>query len=125
MDEQKKYEVIKALAYHPDGNKDRAAMTLDCSKRHVNRMLKAYKEQGRAFFIHGNRGRQPSTTIPEATRNAVVSLYRTKYYDANFHIIPNCWQPMRTSISLLLLLQRYWKATASSPQRLQKPRKNA
>lgn len=59
-------------------------MTLDCSKRHVNRMLKAYKEQGRAFFIHGNRGRQPSTTIPEATRNAVVSLYRTKYYDANF-----------------------------------------
>ena len=84
MDEQKKYEVIKALADHPDGNKDRAAMTLDCSKRHVNRMLKAYKEQGRAFFIHGNRGRQPSTTIPEATRNAVVSLYRTKYYDANF-----------------------------------------
>ena len=84
MDEQKKYEVIKALADHPDGNKDRAAMTLDCSKRHVNRMLKAYKEQGRAFFIHGNRGRQPSTTIPEATRNAVVSLYRTKYCDANF-----------------------------------------
>ena len=72
MDEQKKYEVIKALADHPDGNKDRAAMTLDCSKRHVNRMLKAYKEQGRAFFIHGNRGRQPSTTMPEATRNAVV-----------------------------------------------------
>ena len=56
MDEQKKYEVIKALADHPDGNKDRAAMTLDCSKRHVNRMLKGYKEQGRAFFIHGNRG---------------------------------------------------------------------
>ena len=84
MDEQKKYEVIKALADHPDGNKDRAAMTLDCSKRHVNRMLKGYKEQGRAFFIHGNRGRQPSTTIPEATRNAVVSLYRTKYYGANF-----------------------------------------
>ena len=84
MDEQKKYEVIKALADHPDGNKDRAAMTLDCSKRHVNRMLKGYKEQGRAFFIHGNRGRQPSTTIPEATRNAVVSLYRTKYCDANF-----------------------------------------
>lgn len=84
MDEQKKYEIIKTLADHPDGNKDRAAMTLGCSKRHINRMLKGYREQGRAFFIHGNKGRQPSTTIPEATRNAVASLYRTKYCDANF-----------------------------------------
>ena len=125
MDEQKKYEVIKALADHPDGNKDRAAMTLDCSKRHVNRMLKAYKEQGRAFFIHGNRGRQPSTTIPEATRNAVVSLYRTKYCDANFQHYSELLATHENIHSLLLLLQRYWKATASSPQRLQKPRKNA
>lgn len=84
MDEQKKYEVIKSLADHPHGNKDRAALILGCTKRHINRMLKGYREQGRAFFIHGNKGRQPSSTIPEATRNAVVDLYRTKYYDANF-----------------------------------------
>ena len=84
MDEQKKYEVIKSLADHPHGNKDRAALTLGCTKRHINRMLKGYREQGRAFFIHGNKGRQPSSTIPEATRNTVVDLYRTKYYDANF-----------------------------------------
>ena len=31
MDEQKKYEVIKSLADHPDGNKDRAALTLGCT----------------------------------------------------------------------------------------------
>ena len=40
MDEQKKYEVIKALADHPHPNKQRAAITLDCTVRHVNRMLK-------------------------------------------------------------------------------------
>ena len=84
MDEQKKYEVIKALADHPNGNKNRAALALGCTKRHINRMLKGYKEHGKDFFIHGNRGRQPSSTIPEDTRNAVIDLYLTKYHDANF-----------------------------------------
>ena len=84
MDEQKKYEVIKALAYHPNGNKDRAALTLGCTKRHINRMLAGYRREGKAFFVHGNRGRKPATTIPEETRNTVVDLYRNKYYQANF-----------------------------------------
>ena len=84
MDEQKKYEVIKALADHPHPNKQRAAITLDCTVRHVNRMLKGYREQGKAYFIHGNRGRKPANTIPDETRRLVVDLYRTKYYDANF-----------------------------------------
>lgn len=84
MDEQKKYEVIKSLADHPDGNKDRAALTLGCTKRHINRMLAGYRKEGKAFFIHGNKGRKPSTSIPDETRNVIIDLYRTKYYDANF-----------------------------------------
>ena len=84
MDAQKKYEVIKALADHPNGNKDRAALTLGCTKRHINRMLAGYRREGKAFFVHGNRGRKPATTIPEETRNTVVDLYRNKYYQANF-----------------------------------------
>lgn len=84
MDEQKKYEVIKALADHPNGNKGRAALTLGCTKRHINRMLAGYRREGKAFFVHGNRGRKPATTIPEETRNTVVDLYRNKYYQANF-----------------------------------------
>ena len=84
MDEQKKYEVIKALADHPNGNKDRAALTLGCTKCHINRMLAGYRREGKAFFVHGNRGRKPATTIPEETRNTVVDLYRNKYYQANF-----------------------------------------
>ena len=84
MDEQKKYEVIKALADHPNGNKDRAALTPGCTKRHINRMLAGYRREGKAFFVHGNRGRKPATTIPEETRNTVVDLYRNKYYQANF-----------------------------------------
>ena len=84
MDEQKKYEVIKSLADHPDGNKGRAALTLGCTKRHINRMLAGYKKYGKEFFVHGNKGRKPATTIPDETRRSIVDLYRTKYYDANF-----------------------------------------
>ena len=84
MDEQKKYEVIKSLSDHSNSNKQRAAMTLGCTVRHINRMLKGYSEQGKAYFIHGNRGRKPANTIPDETRELVVDLYRTKYYNANF-----------------------------------------
>ncbi len=83
MDKQKKYEVIKKLM-DTSGNKDRAALTLGISKRQVNRLIAAYRERGKAAFIHGNRGRKPAITTPDEIRTAVVDLYRTKYYEANF-----------------------------------------
>lgn len=84
MDEQKKYDIIKSLTEHPKGNKDRAALELGCTKRHINRMLAGYKAHGKAFFSHGNKGRKPAAAIPAHIRMAVIDLYRTKYYDANF-----------------------------------------
>jgi len=85
MDEQRKYEVIKGLVDHPDtANKDRAALILGCTKRHINRMIQGYAKDGKAFFIHGNRGKKPATTICPDVRSQVLDLYRTKYYEANF-----------------------------------------
>lgn len=85
MDEQLKYEVIKGLADHPDtGNKDRAALKLGCTRRHINRMLAGYRKEGKSFFVHGNKGRKPATTISDDIRHRIVDLYRTRYYEANF-----------------------------------------
>lgn len=84
MEEQKKYEVIKGLTDHPGSSKERAALTLGCSLRHINRMLTGYKESGKEYFVHGNRGRQPANTIPDEARRSVIALYHEKYYDANF-----------------------------------------
>ncbi|WP_373730121.1 ISNCY family transposase [Bacteroides heparinolyticus] len=85
MDEQQKYEVIKALVDHPDtGNKDRAALKLGYTKRHINRMIAGYRTEGKAFFVHGNKGRKPATTIADNVRQRITDLYRTKYYEANF-----------------------------------------
>ncbi len=83
MDEQRKYEVIKRLV-DESGNKDRAAMTLGITRRQVNRLISTYKKEGKAAFVHGNRGRKPSRATPESIKKDVLDLYRTKYYDANF-----------------------------------------
>ena len=83
MDEQKKYDVIKHLV-DENGNKDRAAMTLGITRRQVNRLIRAYGQRGKAAFSHGNKGRRPATVVPQETRQAVLDLYRTKYYGANF-----------------------------------------
>lgn len=82
MDENQKYEFIKKLV-DTNGNKKTAALKIGCSDRHVNRLIKGYKEEGKAFFIHGNRGRKPAITIPEEKKQMILDMYRTKYYDCN------------------------------------------
>lgn len=83
MEEMTKYSVIKKLV-ETDGNKQRAATTLNCTVRHVNRMINGYKEFGKEFFVHGNKGRRPIHSLDDSTKKMIVDLYRTKYYDANF-----------------------------------------
>ena len=83
MNEEFRYQIIKKLI-ETDGNKKAAALRLDCSVRHVNRMINGYRSNGKEFFVHGNRGRKPIHSISDETRNTIIDLYKTKYYGANF-----------------------------------------
>lgn len=83
MTEEDKYVTIKKLV-ETEGNKQRAAIHLGCTVRHINRMIKGYKEKGKEFFVHGNRGRRPAHTKDDKTRQNILDLYRTKYEEANF-----------------------------------------
>ena len=83
MTEENKYLIIKKLV-ETNGNKKRAAITIGCTVRHVNRMILGYKKEGKSFFIHGNKGRKPAHSIDDKTRQQILDLYRTKYWDANF-----------------------------------------
>ena len=84
MNEQFKYETIKYLVDHPDASKQRASLKLHCTVRHVNRMIAGYLREGKAFFVHGNRGRKPAHALSVDTKKAVVNLYLSKYQNANF-----------------------------------------
>ncbi|MBU3161857.1 transposase, partial [Clostridium frigoris] len=82
MNENAKYETIKKLV-DSNGNKQRAAIELNCTVRHINRMIIGYKKKGKNFFIHGNRGLKPAHTLPDIIRQTIVSLYCTKYENTN------------------------------------------
>lgn len=73
VEEQHKHEVIKKLI-DTNGNTDRAAMTLGIFRRQVDRLIVAYKQKGKAAFVHGNRGRKPAITTPDEVRRTVVDL---------------------------------------------------
>jgi ribosomal protein L44E len=62
MTEELKYEIIKKLV-ETNGNKKAAALKLNCTQRHVNRLIKGYLEEGKAFFQHGNKGRKPVNSM--------------------------------------------------------------
>jgi len=83
MKDQHAYEVIKELVDH-DGNKNRAAITLSCSRRTIDRHIAGYKADGKAYFIHGNSGRSPIHVLSEGARADICDLYLNKYYDSNF-----------------------------------------
>ncbi|MGF7012666.1 transposase [Lachnospiraceae bacterium PF1-22] len=84
MNEEQKYRIIKKLAESgDDGNKDRAALKIGCSKRHIYRMLEGYKAHGKEYFSHGNKKRQPAHTFSNEKKQLILDLYRTKYSDAN------------------------------------------
>lgn len=82
MNEQKKYEIIRKLV-ETNGNKNRAAVELGCTRRTINRLIKAYRQNGKAAFSHGNKGRKPAHTIPQTTRQQIRLLYENKYHGAN------------------------------------------
>ncbi|WP_456237147.1 ISNCY family transposase [Clostridium hydrogenum] len=82
MNEELKYKVIKKLI-DSNGSKQRAAIELGCTVRHINRMINGYKEKGKAFFVHGNCGKKPSHTIDDSVKKDIIDLYKTKYEDAN------------------------------------------
>lgn len=83
MNEQNKYELIKKLV-ETNGNKKRIAIKLGCTLRHVNRMIAGYKKDGKAFFMHGNRGRKPVHALSYKDKQLIIDLYKTKYDGANF-----------------------------------------
>ena len=82
MNEDQRYEIIKKVI-ETNGNKKTAALKIGCSERHINRLIKGYKEEGKAFFVHGNRGRKPSTAFESDKRRLILDLYKNKYFDCN------------------------------------------
>ena len=77
------YKLVKQYVEN-GGNVKRLTARLNKSERTVYRYIKGYKEQGKAFFVHGNTGRKPITTIPYEVRTHITEIYNSSFYDTNF-----------------------------------------
>jgi len=85
MKEQNKYEMIKSVVDH-NANKNRAALNLGVTRRTIDRLILGYRQKGKAFFSHKNKGRCPVTTLSKELRKKIVDLYQTKYYDCTYQL---------------------------------------
>ena len=83
MNEEYKYKIIKKLV-ETNGNKQRAAVTLKRSIRQIDRMIAGYKEFGKEFFVHGNRGRKPKNALTDEFKTEIELLYLNKYFDCTY-----------------------------------------
>lgn len=84
MNQNNRYEIIKKFV-EVGGNKKRIALQLDCSQRHINRMIQGYRQQGKEYFSHKNKGRKPKHGVSEELKQRVVTLYLEEYgTQANF-----------------------------------------
>lgn len=84
LKEKQKYEIIKKLV-ETCGNKERARIKLGLkSIRQINRLVAGYKEYGKEFFVHGNRGRKPKHALSIEFKDKIEMLYTSKYFDCTY-----------------------------------------
>ena len=123
MNEENKYMIIKKLV-ETNGNKKRAAIKLGCSTRTINRLIIKYKTQGKAAFVHGNRGRLPSKTIPLGIKNKIIKLYIDEFSDANFtHFCEIIYEDYNIKISDTTLNKWLREENIISPKARKKTKK--
>ena len=60
-----------------------AAEILGVSERQVRRILAAYRRDGAAALVHGNRGRKPRNSVPDDVAATTVILASTTYVGFN------------------------------------------
>lgn len=80
--EQTRLQVLNCLL-DEQMTTEQAATLMGLSTRHTRRILAAYRREGAAALVHGNRGRKPANATPDTVIAGVVNLARIRYKGAN------------------------------------------
>ena len=100
-----------------------AAAALALSERQVRRLLTAYEERGVEALPHGNRGRAPARTIPEAVRQEVVTLAQGKYAGFNQqHLTEKLAEEEQLVLGRMTVRRIVLAAGVSSPRQRRPPK---
>lgn len=99
------------------------AMLLGVSERHTWRLLGAYRREGVAAVVHGNRGRPPAHTLPAELRAQALTLAQTMYRGCNdTHLVELLAE--REGLHLSRATWQRWRHAAGlkSPRQRRAPR---
>jgi transposase len=100
-----------------------AAKVMGVSERQGWRILAAYRKEGAAALAHGNRGRTPANTIPQALCQQVVTLARERYCGVNHsHLVELLEERDGITLSRSTLRRLLIRAGMPSPRRGRSPR---
>nr|WP_248624534.1 helix-turn-helix domain-containing protein [Enterococcus cecorum] len=83
MNELKKYKVIK-LVNEDRKSKKRAAVELNLTIRHINRLLNAYHKEGKKAFSHRNRNKSVKHAVPQEVKQKIINIYQALPIPMNF-----------------------------------------
>ena len=100
-----------------------AAELLGVSERHVWRVLAAYRREGAAALVHGNRGRRPANATSEAAIADVLRLATTRYSGTNHtHLSELLMEREGIALSRSTVRRVALSAGVTSPRRRRSPR---
>jgi len=86
INEQEKYNTAKEVIELglTETTIRRGKTKLGCTRKTLLKYVKWYKGEDISLFSHHNKGRKPTTTKPEETRNLIKQLYKETYWNASF-----------------------------------------
>lgn len=118
--EQKRLLVLNRLLC-TDLTVQEAALLLDLSTRQVRRILAAYRKEGAAALVHGNRGSSPAHTTPQEVRQRVVDLAQTTYAGCNQQHVRDLLEEREGIILSRASVHRILAQAGLLPARRQRP----
>lgn len=80
--DKKREDVLRGVDTHRMTASE-AARSLGLSERQVRRLLAAYRQEGAAAVIHGNRGHTPINALAPDVRQTIIDLALTTYHGFN------------------------------------------
>jgi transposase len=100
-----------------------AADKLGISLRQMRRLLAAFRREGPAGLVHGNRGRITARRIPVETREKVIRLTSNSYRDYNdYHLAETLAEEHGVTLSRSSVRRIRREAGLPSPRKRRSPR---
>ncbi len=100
-----------------------AAELLGLSERQVWRILAAYRKEGAAALVHGNRGRRPVNALETGLRERVLELARTKYVGFNHqHLTEKLNEVEKIALQRASVRRILLEAGISTPRKRRSPK---